>query len=65
VLHEVSSGGEVIHTAMLPMRRAWVTLEQMRECLTGSGFEIEAVFGGFDCSPFEPTSREMIWVARK
>lgn len=65
ILHEVSSRGEVVHTARLSMRRAWVTFDQMRQYLTGAVFKIEAVFGNFDCSPFTAKSAEMIWIARK
>lgn len=65
VLQEVTGEGAVVHTAVLPMRRAWVTYKQMLEALTAAGFQIEAVFGDFDCAQFTPDSTEMIWVARK
>lgn len=65
VLHEVTGEGDVVHTAVLPMRRAWITFKQMHEALTAAGLHIEAVFGNFDCAQFTPESTEMIWVARK
>jgi hypothetical protein len=30
-----------------------------------SGFEVEALYGGFRREPFTDTSSEMVWVARR
>lgn len=65
LIHEVNEKGEVLHSAILPMQRAWVTPEQMRQKLDAQGFAVEAVFGDFDCTPFSTKSTEMIWIARK
>ncbi len=65
VLHELDPGGEVLHSAILPMRRAWVTPLQMQQLLESHNFVTEAVFGDFDCAPFTTDSTEMIWIAGK
>jgi SAM-dependent methyltransferase len=65
IIHEVNARAEATHTALLPMRRAWTSPEQMNALLTEHGFRIEALFGDFDCNPFTEKSTEMIWVAKK
>jgi len=65
ILHEVKGKNEVIRTTAIPMRRAWLTPEQMRQLLIVAGFRIEAVFGDFDCGSLTDESTEMIWIARK
>jgi hypothetical protein len=65
LLHEVDQRGEVLHSAILPMRRAWITPVQMQQLLQSQKFATEAVFGDFECGPFTTESTEMIWVAKK
>ncbi len=38
---------------------------EMEHLLELSGFQVEALYGGFDGEPFDDTSSEMVWVARK
>lgn len=45
---------------------SWMTPAQARPLLAEAGFEVEACFGAFDGTPFDPaTADEQIWIARK
>lgn len=65
LIEEVDSGGEVIGQEVLPLVRVWTTFRELGHLVRRGGFEVEAVFGDFDCAPFGPESTEMIWVLRK
>ena len=39
--------------------------EESRTLLEETGFEIEALYGNFDRSPFDETSGEQVWIAKK
>jgi ubiquinone/menaquinone biosynthesis C-methylase UbiE len=43
----------------------WVTRGEWEALLDVSGLETEALYGWFDCRPFDDESREFVWVARK
>jgi ubiquinone/menaquinone biosynthesis C-methylase UbiE len=42
-----------------------VSRQEMGQLLRLSGFEVEALYGGFRGEPFDDTSTEMVWVARR
>lgn len=65
VLHEVDRLGVVRKTSILPMTRRWITPSEITRLAEQCGFEIEGVFGDFECSPFTETSTEGIWLLRK
>ncbi len=65
VIHVVDENGTVLRTETLPMERAWITPREMDNLVRLCGFDVEAVFGDFDCQPFDAASTEMIWVLRK
>src|SRR5207248_839842 len=46
------------------MSLAWLDAEEWRALLVGAGFEIEALYGWFDRTPYED-GEDMIWVARR
>ncbi|MES1246980.1 MAG: class I SAM-dependent methyltransferase [Actinomycetota bacterium] len=43
----------------------WWTRPEIEGLLEIAGLEIEALYGWFDRRPFDETSREMVWIARK
>lgn len=43
----------------------WVERDEWEAAVTESGLEIEALFGWFDRRPFDDTSREFVYVARR
>jgi ubiquinone/menaquinone biosynthesis C-methylase UbiE len=43
----------------------WVTRSEWDDLIEVAGLELEALYGGFDRSPFDDTSREFVYVARK
>jgi SAM-dependent methyltransferase len=43
----------------------WVTRSEWEALLDVGGLETEAVYGWFDRRPFDDSSREFVWVARK
>ncbi len=43
----------------------WVTRSEWEGLVDVSGLEIEALYGWFDRRPFDESSREFVWVARK
>ncbi len=55
----------VISRIYRSMRLRYVTREEMNALLTATGFEVEALYGGFDRQEFRPTSSEMVWLSRK
>jgi hypothetical protein len=38
---------------------------EMQHLLELCGFEVEALYGGFEGEPFTDESTEMVWVARR
>ena len=43
----------------------WVTRSEWEGLLDMSGLETEALYGWFDRRPFDDSSREFVWIARK
>jgi SAM-dependent methyltransferase len=65
LIHEVSKRGVIKRKVELSLLRAWTTPREMDNLARLCGFEVEAVFGDFDCNPFAETSAEMIWILRR
>ncbi len=63
-IEEWDHRGRLLREAELPLVRAWVTPREMEHLVRRCGFDIEAVFGDFDCRPLGPEDNEMIWVLR-
>jgi SAM-dependent methyltransferase len=62
---ELDQEGVVIRRRYRRLSFSWIEPEQTRALLSETGFEVEALYGDFDRSPFEPGSPEQIWVARR
>jgi SAM-dependent methyltransferase len=43
----------------------WLTRSEWEGLIDVAGFEVEALYGGFEGQPFDETAREFVWVVRK
>jgi len=59
------AGAPKVSTIYRSLRVRYVTRHEMEDLLARSGFEVEAVYGGFKDEPLTPSSSEMVWIARK
>ena len=62
---ELDAAGLVIQTKVRQLEFSWLKPEQVRQLLEETGFEIEAVWGDYEETPFDESSAEQIWVARR
>jgi len=62
---EVDESGLVLRRYYKPLKLRWMYRYEAEHLLVRSGFAIEALHGGFERQPFDESSREMVWVARK
>lgn len=66
VTWEIEAGAPVESRRYRTLSLSWLEPAQARELLNAAGFTVEACYGGFDRTPFDPsTAREQIWIARK
>jgi SAM-dependent methyltransferase len=61
----LSDEGAVIQRVERNLRLRWVYRYEMEHLLALAGFEVEALYGWFDRTPFAEDSDEMVWVARR
>jgi ubiquinone/menaquinone biosynthesis C-methylase UbiE len=62
---EAYDGERHVETTESALHVRMVYRYEMEHLLARSGFEVEALYGGFDERPLTEDCREMIWVARK
>jgi SAM-dependent methyltransferase len=62
---ELSDAGAVIQRVERNLRLRWVYRFEMEHLLALAGFEVEALYGWFDGSPYTDESNEMVWLARR
>jgi ubiquinone/menaquinone biosynthesis C-methylase UbiE len=62
---EIDGVGVMVHRQYHRLTFSWLEPAQTRALLEETGFEIEALYGDFDRSPFGDDSPEQIWVARR
>lgn len=62
---EVEGAGVVVSRVYRNLRLRWIHRYEMEHLLARTGFIVEALYGDFAGSPFEDTSPEMVWVARR
>jgi SAM-dependent methyltransferase len=48
-----------------PISLWWVTRSEWEGLIDVAGFEVEALFGGFERQPFDESATEFVWVVRK
>jgi len=64
-IQELDAQGNVIEEVTLTLTRAWITPREMSHLVRLAGFDVEALFGDFDCGPLTEKSTESIWALRK
>ena len=62
---EIDGVGVLVRRQYRRLTFSWLEPAQTRALLEETGFEIEALYGDFDRSPFSEDSPEQIWVARR
>ncbi len=62
---EVDASGQLLHRTYKPMRLRWIYRYEFEHLLARCGFELDALYGGFDRRPFTDVHHELIWVARR
>ena len=62
---EIDGVGVMVRRQYRRLTFSWLEPPQTRMLLEETGFEIEALYGDFDHSPFSDDSPEQIWVARR
>ena len=62
---EIDGVGVMVRRQYRRLTFSWLEPEQTRALLSETGFEIEALYGDFDRSPFRDDAPEQIWVARR
>ena len=62
---ELDNDGVVLRRRYRRLSFSWLDPQQARALLEETGFQVEALHGGFDRSPFGDDSPEQIWVARR
>jgi SAM-dependent methyltransferase len=65
VYHEWSEDGTLLRTARRRLTLCYIWPRELEHLLVRCGFEIEALYGGFDKRPFDEESVEQVWVARR
>jgi ubiquinone/menaquinone biosynthesis C-methylase UbiE len=64
-LEELDDAGVIVSRVYRNMRLRYVFRYEMEHLLALSGFEVEALYGGFEGEPFTDASSEMVWVATR
>ncbi len=56
---------KVVDRFYRPLTLRWLYRYEFEHLLARTGFEVEALYGDFERSPFDEQSNEMVWIARK
>ena len=62
---EVDATGQLVKRAYKPMRLRWIYRYEFEHLLARCGFEVEALYGGFERRPLTDVHQELVWLARK
>ena len=62
---ELDEGGRMVGTEYKTYTLCWIWPREFEHLLARCGFDVEALYGDFDGTPFGPDSREQVWVARR
>jgi hypothetical protein len=61
----VDEDGAVVDRFYRPLTLRWIYRFEFEHLLARTGFEVEALYGDFDRSPFDERSGEMVWIAQR
>jgi ubiquinone/menaquinone biosynthesis C-methylase UbiE len=56
---------EISRDGAVTIRLWWATKSEWEGLIEVAGLEVEALYGGFDCEPFDDASPEFVYVLRK
>ena len=62
---ELDETGRVVRSEYKTYTLCWIWPREFEHLLARCGFDVEALYGDFDGTPFGPDSREQVWVARR
>src|SRR5512136_1378123 len=62
---ELDEHSQVVRRYYKSLKLRWMYRYETEHLLARAGFFVDTLYGGFDRSPFDENSREMIWIARK
>ena len=65
VYHEWGADGSLMRTVRRGCTLCYIWPREFEHLLVRCGFEVEALYGGFDKRPFDEKSAEQVWVARR
>lgn len=64
-VYEREARGEVVERIFEPLVLRYFFRYEIEHLLARSGYEIEALYGGWQREPYQEHGQEMIWIARK
>lgn len=64
-IYETMEDGVAVARAFEPLAIRYFHRYEIEHLLVRAGYEIEALYGGWDGEPFEENGQEMIWMARR
>ncbi len=64
IIEELDSRSEIVRKIYRDFQLRYVHRWEMQHLLELCGFEVLDLYGDFDCSPFDESSTEMVWVTR-
>lgn len=65
VYERVGDGGSVVERSFERLRVRYFTRWEFEHLLVRAGYEVEALYGGWDGRPLDAEGEDMIWIARK
>jgi len=65
ILETVDENGKVLDRQHHSLTLRWIYRYEFEHLLARAGLEIEALYGDFDRRPFNESSNELIWIARR
>jgi hypothetical protein len=61
----VGDGGSVLERSFERLRVRYFTRWEFEHLLARAGYEVEALYGGWDGRPLDAEGEDMIWIAKK
>lgn len=65
IFEVLDADGKVVDRFYRPLALRWIYRYEFEHMLARTGFQVEALYGDFDRTPFDQESTEMVWVVRK
>lgn len=65
VFERIDEQGRVVERRYRTLTLRWIYRWEVEHLLARAGFQVEALYGGFDGKPFTKMGQELVWVARR